>query len=99
MTANGKGIGFGNWCRPYGTRFYFAFVPGTAVPGFPIPPLRGWGISSPLLRGNHVGSVRRLYLVLKDACTEIGRASCMERLQAQRESHRVCSLWAATKAQ
>lgn len=30
-------------CRPCGTRFRQASLPGTAVPGFRIPPLRGWG--------------------------------------------------------
>jgi hypothetical protein len=31
------------WCRPYGTRVLCFSFPGTAVPGFPIPPLRGCG--------------------------------------------------------
>jgi len=31
-----------NWCRPYGTRSLFPLAPGTSVPGFHMPPLRGW---------------------------------------------------------
>src|SRR5271163_5233954 len=43
-----SGLGGGEWglhgdsCRPYGTCSPFWFLPGTAVPGFPMPPLRGW---------------------------------------------------------
>ena len=31
-----------NWCRPYGTRTFVPLSPGTSVPGFHMPPLRGW---------------------------------------------------------
>ena len=35
----------GERCRPLkGTRFAQIYFPGTAVPGFHVPPLRGWGI-------------------------------------------------------
>jgi hypothetical protein len=30
--------------RPCGTRFLIGLLPGTAVPGFPMPPLRGSSI-------------------------------------------------------
>ena len=29
-------------CRPYGTRSFRCTPPGTSVPGFHMPPLRGW---------------------------------------------------------
>src|SRR5215469_13178189 len=32
-----------NWYRPYGTWRFFLILPGTAVPGFRMPPLRGYG--------------------------------------------------------
>ena len=31
-----------NQCRPCGTRLLFQLLPGTSVPGFHMPPLRGW---------------------------------------------------------
>jgi len=31
-----------NLCRPYGTRVPYPLLPGTSVPGFHMPPLRGW---------------------------------------------------------
>ena len=33
-------------CRPYGTQMFLSAPPGTSVPGYPMPPLRGW-------RGQH----------------------------------------------
>jgi predicted amidohydrolase YtcJ len=33
-----------NVCRPCGTRLHFPDSPGTSVPGFPMPPLRGWSL-------------------------------------------------------
>jgi hypothetical protein len=30
------------WCRPCGTRVSLPTFPGTYVPGYHIPPLRGW---------------------------------------------------------
>jgi hypothetical protein len=32
----------GRVCRPYGTRVFPSRLPGTHVPGYLIPPLRGW---------------------------------------------------------
>jgi len=32
------------WCRPCGTRELFPTLPGTDVPGYHIPPLRGWSL-------------------------------------------------------
>jgi hypothetical protein len=31
-----------HWCRPCGTPALFPTFPGTYVPGYHIPPLRGW---------------------------------------------------------
>jgi DNA methylase len=39
--AGGKGMREKS-CRPYGTCSIVPLLPGTSVPGFPIPPLRGW---------------------------------------------------------
>jgi hypothetical protein len=33
-------------CRPCGTRSCFLIFPGTAVPGFHLPPLQGWGLNT-----------------------------------------------------
>jgi hypothetical protein len=43
----------GNGCWPCGTRAVFLLSPGTAVPGYHVPPLRGWsptGFAPPLAR-------------------------------------------------
>jgi hypothetical protein len=36
-----------NSCRPYGTGSALPLLPGTAVPGFHMPPLRGWNVMIP----------------------------------------------------
>ena len=33
-----------NLCRPSRTRSIFPLTPGTYVPGYPMPPLRGWNL-------------------------------------------------------
>jgi hypothetical protein len=34
----------GNLCPPFGTHALFPLSPCTSVTGFPMPPLRGWGL-------------------------------------------------------
>jgi hypothetical protein len=47
-------------CRPFGTRIDIIECPGTAVPGFHVPPLRGWGCGRPrtAVPGFHMPSLR-----------------------------------------
>ena len=51
---------FENRCRPYGTCWFVVLCPGTSVPGYHMPPLRGWSEAPEFFRAPLQGAARQI---------------------------------------